>query len=254
MKTRFPRLRRHVAARFSPTEAFGLHLTIGVALLLLGTWIFASIANAVFAHAAMSALDVRVAHYFHQFAASAWTMPMLVVTTWHNTAGIACMGSLLAYYFYRRKLRYWLLATLLAVPGGMLLNVLLKYTFQRARPTFDAPLLTLTTYSFPSGHTTGAAMVYGIAAAYLVCRSRHWAPRVMALTLGCAMVALVAFSRVYLGVHYLSDVLASLAVALAWLSVCISASATLRRRAQNRFESKQQKYSASEQADTGESL
>ena len=62
----------------------------------------------------------------------------------------------------------------LAMTGGMLLNVLLKHAYERARPSFDDPILTLETYSFPSGHTAGATVFYGVLAAFLVSRtSRH---------------------------------------------------------------------------------
>jgi membrane-associated phospholipid phosphatase len=94
---------------------------------------------------------------------------MLFVTHWHQQAGILLMTLLLALHLRARRASYWLLALMLAVPGGMLLNVLLKYTFQRARPRFDEPLLTLASYSFPSGHTSGAMLFYGLLAAYLVC-------------------------------------------------------------------------------------
>lgn len=173
---------------------------------------------------------MRVANWFHQHKHSAWTPAMLFVTHWHQQAGILGMTLLLALHLRARRANYWLLALMLAVPGGMLLNVLLKYTFQRARPRFDEPLLTLASYSFPSGHTSGAMLFYGFLAAYLVCALPRPGVRAAVLGLAALMVALVALSRVYLGVHYLSDVLAGIAFGGAWLAVCITAISTLRRR------------------------
>ena len=66
--------------------------------------------------------------------------------------------------------------------------------------------------------------------AYLVCLTRSWSMRALIVLGAVAMVALVAFTRVYLGVHFLSDVLAAMAVSSAWLSICITAMSTLRRR------------------------
>lgn len=104
----------------------------------------------------------------------------------------------------------------------MLLNVLMKYAFHRARPSFDDPLLVLTTYSFPSGHVAGATLFYGVVAAMLISRTAAWRWRVMVVLAAITMVALVALTRVYLGVHYLSDVLAAFAEGVAWLALCLT--------------------------------
>ncbi len=230
MKKRFPRLHRHLAARFSAAEVFGLHLTLGAAAVLLAGWGFGMIAGEVVAGAPLTLLDVRLAHWFHLHKHSGWTPLMLFITHWHQQAGILAMALGFALYLRARRAGWWLLALLLAVPGGMLMNVLLKYTFQRGRPSFDEPLVTLATYSFPSGHASGATLFYGFLAAYLVCMVRHAGARGAVLGGALAMVALVALSRVYLGAHYLSDVLAGIAFGGAWLAICITAISTLRRR------------------------
>jgi len=116
------------------------------------------------------------------------------------------------------------------VPGGMLLNVALKHAFRRIRPSFDDPLLSLVTYSFPSGHTAAATVFYGLLACYLVRRTQAWRVRVLIVAGAVAMVMLVALSRMYLGVHYLSDVLAAAAEGAAWLAICVTAVSTLHRR------------------------
>jgi membrane-associated phospholipid phosphatase len=103
----------------------------------------------------------------------------------------------------------------------MLLNVLTKYTFHRARPSFDHPLLTVPTHSFPSGHVAGTTLFYGVLAAMLVSRIDAWRARVLIVLASLALILLVALSRVYLGVLYLSDVLAGFAEAMAWLTLCL---------------------------------
>ena len=230
MKRHFPRLHRHIAARFAPDQQFGLHLTVGIVLILIGAAIFAEIAGDVVARARITQLDQHLADFFHRYAKSAWTPIMIFVTHWHSQVGIVLMAIGLGLHFYQRRAHYWLASLVLAVPGGLLLNVLLKYTFQRPRPRFDDPLLTLSTFSFPSGHASGAVLFYGMLAAYLVCLSRNWSVRALTILGALAMVALVAFTRVYLGMHFLSDVLAAMAVSSAWLSICITAMSTLRRR------------------------
>lgn len=230
MKQHFPRLHRHLAARFAPDGEFGLHLTIGILLILLGGWLFAEIASDVVARERITHIDQQLAHWFHQHADSAWTPLMIFITHWHAQVGIVLMALLLGVVFYRRRAHYWLASLLLAVPGGLLLNVLLKYIFQRPRPSFDDPILTLSTFSFPSGHASGSVLFYGMLAAYLVCITQSWGKRALVVTAAVLMVLLVAFTRVYLGMHFLSDVLAAMAVSSAWLSICITAMSTLRRR------------------------
>lgn len=228
--TIFPCLRRFVAARLSPEEATGLHMTVGLLLMIGAAWLFGGIAEDVVSGDEITLLDVELARWLHRHATPGLTRVMLFITHWHGMAGAAVMALLLAAYFYVRKQPYWLLAELFVVPGGMLLNVLLKYVFQRARPSFEEPLLTLSTYSFPSGHTANAALLYGLIGCWLWTRHGGFGARAAIVASACTMVALVGFTRMYLGVHYLSDVLAAAAAGAAWLAVCVTAVSTLRRQ------------------------
>jgi membrane-associated phospholipid phosphatase len=236
LKNTLPRLQRFAAARLSPEGEFGLHVTIGVVLLVLAAWAFGAVADEVVEGAAITVFDVEVANWLHAHArnGNGLTRFMLLITTWHNTAGVLVMVALLAYWLYRRGDHYWLLALAYTVPGGMLLNVLLKYTFRRPRPQFDSPLVTLSTYSFPSGHTVAATLLYGFLAVYLTRHARSWRQRAVAALLACVMVALVGASRMYLGAHYLTDIMAAVAEGCAWLAICITAVSTLRRRREAR--------------------
>jgi undecaprenyl-diphosphatase len=112
---------------------------------------------------------------------------------------------------------------LLSVSGGLLLNNILKLAFHRARPQFDDPLLMLTTYSFPSGHTMNATVLYGALATFVFAKSKSWPPRIVAAAVAITFIVLVAFSRVYLGAHYLSDVLGAICEGLAWTALCLTA-------------------------------
>ena len=225
-----PRLQRFVAARLSPEGMAGLHLTVGVVLILAAAWLFGGIAEDVVNNEAITVLDVQIAHWFHAQASAGMTRAMLFISYLHGMAGGPIIAVLLMVYFYVRREHYWLVATIAVVPGGMLLNVLLKYVFHRARPSFDDPLLTLSTYSFPSGHTANAALLYGLMACWVVVHHRTIGTRVAVVAFAVLMVALVGISRMYLGVHYLSDVLAASAEACCWLAICITAVSTLRRR------------------------
>lgn len=234
LKSALPRLHRFAAARIAPDGVFGLHLSAGVALMLLAAWLFGGIAEDVVEGDAITVLDVRLAHWFYLHASAGLTRLMLLLAYWNGVAGTLAMALLLGAWLYRRGERWWTLALAAAVPGGLVLNVLLKHAFHRVRPHFDDPLLQLSTYSFPSGHTVGATLLYGLLACYAVRHARSRFQQVGAVLLATAMVALVAVSRMYLGVHYLSDVLAAVAEGCAWLAVCITAVSTLRRRREQR--------------------
>jgi len=201
-----------------------------MALLLVAGMVFHELAEAVMGQDAITVMDVQVAHWFNAHAFEPLTSVMYVVTYAHSVAGMVVLLGLLAWYLWKQRARYWLLALAFAVPGGMMLNVALKFYFQRARPAFEEPLVTLATYSFPSGHTTAATCFYGLLASYLVIARPAWNVRLGTVTFCLMMVLLVAFSRVYLGAHYVSDVLAAMAESVAWLAVCITAISTLRRR------------------------
>lgn len=231
-----PRLHRFAAARFSPEGEYGLYLTAGVAMLLLATAIFARMAGAVVAGAPITQLDVEVANWLHGHARANGLLreAMLVLTHVHSTPGILVLASIAGVWLVRKGQRSWTIALVASVPGGQILNVLLKHSFERARPHFAEPLLELSTYSFPSGHAMGATVLYGFLACYAARHARSWTGRVLPFVLALLMVATVAFSRMYLGVHYLSDVLAAVVEGCGWLAICITGAATFKRRKQAR--------------------
>ncbi len=230
MTTLPTRLRQFTAARFSPEGAAGLHLTVGVAVLVVTAWLFGLIAGQVAASGPITLLDLRVAQWFHARATPGVTRVILLFTHWNSVAGVLVMTAILGYALLRRRLDYWLLALVCTVPGGMAVNVLMKLSFERARPVFEQPLVTLHTYSFPSGHASGATLFYGFLACLLVRHVAASAKRIAIIAGAALLVVGVCVSRVYLGAHYLTDVLAGMAEGLAWLAICITAVSSLRRR------------------------
>jgi len=129
--------------------------------------------------------------------------------------------------------RHWLslVTFVVAVPGGMLLNEWVKILVHRPRPFAAGAFVDWAGYSFASGHTIGATLLYGQIALFLVptIKARRW--RTLAKCSVVLLVVLVGFSRIALGAHYLSDVLAAMALGSAWLTVCVFATKPARRRA-----------------------
>ena len=214
--------RRFLSARFSPIGPYGRQLTIGLLVMALATWAFAMIAEDVVTQDSLVATDLVVTQWFQLHAQPSLTQAMLYITRLHGNLGIAAMTAILGFFLYRRRHHFWALGLFSSVFGGMLLNALLKLIFQRPRPVIDHPLLTLATHSFPSGHTMNATVFYGVVAAFLVMHRRHIASSLVAPLAAILMIALVAISRVYLGVHFFSDVLASVAEGIAWLALCLT--------------------------------
>jgi undecaprenyl-diphosphatase len=216
----------------------------GWAAFLLAGFLFIAIAWNVSSHAPLVRVDAKIAGWLHEAAAPGLTTFLLVVTHVNSTVAISAWSLAFAGVLARMREWYWMLTLVLSVAGGLTLNVLLKHAYERTRPHFDDPLLTLTTYSFPSGHTAGAVVFYGVLAAFLVSRFREPARRIACVLGAVAIVALVAFSRMYLGAHYLSDVLAAMCSSTAWLVLCLaSVHALVRRRSgEKRYEPKLLKW------------
>jgi membrane-associated phospholipid phosphatase len=235
LRLRFAPQIAFIQARLSPAGYLGLELTIGACVLIGASWLFGGIAEDVVTGDPLTLVDVQVAQWFHAHATPLLTPLMLAFTHLHEPVRVIVAVALLAAYLACRRNWYWLICLSLTVPFGMLLNVLMKYAFQRTRPRFDDPLLVLSSYSFPSGHVAGATLFYGVLAAMLVAHIQAWRWRVLVVLAAVVLVLLVALTRMYLGVHYLSDVLAAVAEAVAWLALCLTAIHTFWQHRQRRI-------------------
>jgi membrane-associated phospholipid phosphatase len=166
----------------------------------------------------------------HRSATPALTTFFLVVTVMGSVEVLTLLGLITtAMYGLRRR---WLhVGTwLAALSGGAVLNQLLKELFARPRPSFADPWLYETSYSFPSGHAMLSLVVYGVLAYFAVLALQTWRART-AVVFGVALlVVLIGVSRMYLGAHYFSDVLAGFAAGGLWLSTLITGMETIRRR------------------------
>jgi len=211
-----------VRARLSPEGYLGLRLTVGAIVLIGASWLFGGVAEDVIAGDPLTIVDADVAQWLHAHATPLLNQWMLAITRLHGVAAITTYVLLTALYLVWKRDWYWLLCLCVTVPSGMVVNALTKLAFQRARPSFDDPILTLSTYSFPSGHVTGVTLFYGVLAAMLIAKINAWRWRLFIVFAVFALVALVALTRIYLGVHYLSDAIAAFAEALAWLALCLT--------------------------------
>jgi undecaprenyl-diphosphatase len=118
----------------------------------------------------------------------------------------------------RRRAAAWLM--LGAVSSGVALNSLLKFGFARPRPDLVAPAVRVFTPSFPSGHATMSAITYLTLGALLARTNSEISVRIYFMTLAGLLTVLVGLSRIYLGVHYPTDVLAGWCIGTAWAMGC----------------------------------
>ncbi|HVI70097.1 MAG TPA: phosphatase PAP2 family protein, partial [Pyrinomonadaceae bacterium] len=119
--------------------------------------------------------------------------------------------------------------------GAALLNVTLKMTFKRARPTPFFDLTAPETYSFPSGHSLGSACFFGALAALITARIKNRRVRALVWILCTAMFLLIGLSRIYLGVHHTTDVIAGFVAALIWILMVRFVEMELARRRRRRL-------------------
>jgi membrane-associated phospholipid phosphatase len=195
--------------------------SLGFAAAAAAGCLFALIAANIAAGDPLVELDAAASKWVLAHRNPALTLLMLGVTHAHAPFALCGYASIAGWYCWRRGFNRWLFALALAVPVGLALNFTLKMLFRRARPVPGDALMTLESYSFPSGHTAGATLFWGVLAAYAMSRAvSHRARSAIAIAWLCA-IALVAFSRVYLGVHYVSDVLGACAWSLAWLAAAL---------------------------------
>lgn len=211
-------VRRFLSARLDRASDMGLHQTITVLVLALAVWAFSGLLDLVLDNGALVRWDVAVNAWFHAHATPTGLRVFDIITQ-IGTVGVAVTIAIVAVWLWRRKELHVLQAWLTTNLGGLLLLQVLKHSVHRSRPQYAAPFLHGHSYSFPSGHTMASAVCY-LSLAYVLSLVNRWsrAKRLAAEAVALFLVLLVAFSRVYLGVHYPSDVLGGIAAAVAWLA------------------------------------
>ncbi len=165
--------------------------------------------------------DHELAGWFHERLTPAFVAVLHAFTDFGSGEWIGIIVSVLVLFFAWK--RWWpsLVTLIVAVPGGMLLNEWVKVLVHRQRPFLDGPFVDWSGYSFASGHTIGATLLYGQLLLFILpcLKSRHW--RLMSVFGAACLIALVGFSRIALGAHFLTDVLAAIFFGIIWLALCV---------------------------------
>jgi membrane protein DedA with SNARE-associated domain/membrane-associated phospholipid phosphatase len=230
-RERHPELAKFVVARFAREEYLGLHLTIGFLLSLSALWLFAGVTEDVIHHDPLTRFDLTLKAWIRAHSTPLGDRIFKVVSALGSPATMAAIGAGGALLLLVRRKWLVLTAWVGAFGGAGLLTLVLKNIIQRPRPVDATTFLYGMSFSFPSGHALGSLVGYGMLA-YLI--GSMWIESARErVRLGFATAVLVlaiGISRLYLGVHYFSDVVAGYAVGVLWLSVSISGLQLAQRR------------------------
>src|SRR6185436_651007 len=172
----------------------------------------------------------------HQLASPAMTVIMRFLSFVGSTIVLTIGTIMVVVWFAMRKWgRESKLFTATMIGGG-LLNVTLKLTFKRARPEPFFDLTPPETYSFPSGHSLASACFFGALAALLTARIKDRRTKLIVWIVCAAMFLSIGFSRIYLGVHHTTDVIAGFVAALIWILVVRFVEMELARRKRRKLD------------------
>ena len=197
-------------------------LLLGFAAIVALAAGFAEIAEALGDEQALGHWDDTFSRAVAVHTPLAVQMTFAALTRLADPWPMVMLGIAVAVLLWRNGHRVYAAGWAMALAGNALLNHTLKSIFERARPVHEGGIVTATGYSFPSGHSSGAVVAYGMLA-FLVCRllpPRWHLPAIVAAAL---ISVTAASSRVFLRVHFPSDVLAGMLSGSAWLVACILA-------------------------------
>ena len=220
--TIYGRFLHFLKKRFLRKEKYGIRLTIGVLLTMFFVFLFLSILQDYRAYDPLVRADTRIVNLIYTFRSETLNNVMLLFTsiaTWHI---VFLALIVIGFSLFALNLLPYLWALIISAGGGEIVYLVIKNLVQRPRPPSISALISAHGFSFPSGHTFVAFSFYGLLA-YIIYRTsvkKIW--KISAIIGGIAIVGIIGVSRVYLGVHWPSDIFASFMLGAAWLTLLIT--------------------------------
>ena len=199
----------------------GIFLAAGALVAIAGTWAFVEVAGEVRKGSTQSFDDFvmqRVAANQHPMVEHA----MLEITFLGTGLVVMTIVVISSLFLFLTRHRYSAALLVFATAGGLILNNLLKASFDRPRPQIFQWGTHVLSSSFPSGHAMSATVVYSMVA-YLAARleAKRWV-RWLVMLVATLLIIVIGGSRVYLGVHFPSDILAGVLIGFAWAGFCMA--------------------------------
>jgi membrane-associated phospholipid phosphatase len=221
-----------VIHRLSPGGYLGLHFTVSICVLFIVAASFFALADEVGEQDWLVQFDRALSTSLHEHS----TLPAVGIFRFISNLGdastLTSIGLLVIVGLV--VTRHWqlLCVWVIALLGVGFLNGSLKNTFQRVRPQLLDPWVVEPGWSFPSGHAMGSLVVYGMLAYFLSLMVTNRTLRYCIVVLTTTLVVTIGFSRIYLGVHYFSDVVAGYFAATFWLVLATTGNEVARRHRQ----------------------
>jgi undecaprenyl-diphosphatase len=199
-----------------------LRLLIGLASAISLLILFAWLSEEVF-EGDLQRFDLRIRAFVHSFSNSPLTRVMQTLSFLGSLGFLSGLFLIVIAIFLARKLRRPAIWFTVAAAGSVILDSILKLVFHRARPAAffgTAPA----SYSFPSGHAMGSVCFYGVLAGLLSAQVHSPGARILIWVTSGVMIAGIGLSRIYLGVHYPTDVIAGYLAGGIWVNTLLIAS------------------------------
>ena len=209
-------LRRLIKLFGSVRLALGSLLSVGLTLAITALFFFGWLAGEML-EGDTRKFDESVRNYVHEFAFPFLTSVMQTASFLGSTLFLTVFGVVIVIALYLRKHRHGAILFTITTVGASVLLVTLKLAFRRVRPETFFDTILPASYSFPSGHSLAAFCFYGALAEILSERTDKLWQQTLVWTLAVVMILLIGISRIYLGVHHPSDVVAGYAVGLIWV-------------------------------------
>ncbi len=230
LRQRHPQAWEFVIRRFAPGEYLGLHLTIGLIVSIAALWLFGGVTEDVIHHDPLTQFDIALLEWFHSHSTPHVTKLFAGISLLGSALVLTTVGLLVAILLALRRRWLLFLGWVAALGGAGVLDALLKHIIRRPRPPYATALFYSNSFSFPSGHAMASLVGYGMLAYLLVVFwAGRWQLRFVILSVAAALILAIGISRLYLGVHYFSDVVGGYAAGALWLSACLTGIEITRR-------------------------
>ncbi|NGP46349.1 phosphatase PAP2 family protein [Bacillaceae bacterium SIJ1] len=198
-----------------------IFLGTGAVVAILSVWVFFELGDTILADERFR-FDTLVNGWVDQWTTPAVLQWMTILTEFGSVLWLTIVTIAVAIWLYLKNESVTAIVFFgLACASGGLLNSLLKQVFQRERPiileTVDG-----TGYSFPSGHAMGACIIYGLSAYVIQRQMKNTVSKVVLIVCTILLVTIVGLSRIFLDVHYPTDILAGFSAGLVWVLTALS--------------------------------
>jgi membrane-associated phospholipid phosphatase len=211
-------------------QAVGISLLAGLLFSAAIVIVFGLLAREVFLTARAGPLDREITLFVRGLQTPTRDNLALLLTFFGSHLFLIPATLLVAFILRAKGHPTSALLFLASVAGGFVLNALLKISFHRARPDLWPALVAEHTYSFPSGHAAMSTVFYGGLAAVVLHLTDRLLPRILAVALALIAIVTIMGTRVYLGVHWTTDVVAGFVVGVFWVAVSAIATEVVYRR------------------------